>query len=395
MRVKHFASGSRWAVTGGVAAMAGVIGLGTGASASTSVRSASPARSAVVCHTANGIALRGAAAKSICAGIKAYRGKTITFVAPDKPGGGFDQFARTFSPYLSRYLGATVYVLNVPAGNTVSGQNYVAATNTRSPGLTIGWLNVGPDVEDTVLHIPGIQFNPQGEAFLGATAPDLTVTVARKSSACQAWDHGLASLLAHNSASNPVTEPIQTTGSTTFDMLMFDGVFGIHYRALNGYASSAQLVQGWDRGDGCVITDPVSVVGSYIQGGSAVALAVSQRPQTSNFYYKTLLGVPTYAQAERAYGRYIKNKTQRVAAGVLLTAANTSRVLFVPPRTPQAMQAALRQAFAWASSNSNLKAQIANLGASNGYASGKVAKSGYIAYLNGTKKVTEYLAALG
>ena len=201
-----------------------------------------------------------------------------------------------------------------------------------------------------------------------------------------AWSRG---------SGDPVTEPIQTTGSTTFNMLMLNGVFGVHYRALNGYASSAQLIQGWVRGDGCVITSPVSVIGSYIQAGKAVALAVNQPLQTTNSYYKTFLHVPTYAQAEKTYARYIKGKTQTVAAQVLLVAGNTSRVLFVPPKTPSTLQAALRQAFFWASGNPILKIQLANIGASNGYVSGVTAKSGYIAYLNGAKKVTEYLVSLG
>lgn len=384
----------RWAVAGGAAVLAGVLGVGPVAMASTTAQAKAPARSSVVCRSANGLAVTGSDAKTICVGLKLYKGKTITFVAADKPGGGFDQFARSFAPYLSKYLGASVNVLNVPAGNTVAGQNYVAASNTSSPGYTVGWLNVGPDVEDLVLHIPGIQFNPQGEVFLGATAPDLTVTAAWKSSACSAWDNGLGGLLAHNSASNPVTEPIQTTGSTTFNQLMLDGVFGIHYRALNGYASSAQLIQGWVRGDGCVVTEPVSVIGSYIQGGKAVALAVNQPLQRTNAFYNTFVHVPTYAQAERTFARYIKGKTQTVAAQVLLVAGNTSRVLFVPPKTPQTLQAAMRQAFLWATSNSILKIQLEDIGASNGYVTGVVAKSGYIAYLDGTKKVTEYLAAI-
>jgi tripartite-type tricarboxylate transporter receptor subunit TctC len=353
------------------------------------------------CSSANGLAINAktagsaSAAKSICSGLSYYKGKTVTFVAPDNVGGGFDQNARVYAPYLSKYLGATVNVTNIPAGNTVAGMNFVAASNTTNPGLTVGWMNVGPIVEDKVLGITGVNFNAAGESMLGATAPNLTATVAYKSAACAAWDNGFAGLLANNSAAHPVSEPIQTTGSTTFNELILDGVFGIHYHAIPGYASSTQLLSGWVRGDGCVITEPVSTIGSYLAGGTAVALLINVPLQTTNQYYKYFVGVPTYTQAEKQYKKYIVNKTQKAAVPVLNLAGETQRVFFVPPKSPQNEQSALRAAFKWASFNANLKGQLLGLGAPTGYVSGATAKTEYLQYYADTKRVTQYLTALG
>lgn len=378
---------SRWTLAGGAIVMATAFTVAPIASASTKA-------AAKTCTSANGLKIRGAQAKLICSGLSFYKGKTVTFIAPDKPGGGFDQDARIYAPYLADYLGATVNVENIPAGNTVAGMNYVASTNTNNPGMTVGWMNVGPIVEDKLLGLTGVSFNAAGESMLGGTAPDQSATAALVSSACAAWDHGFASLLANNSASNPVTELIQTTGSTTFNMLMIDGVFGIHYRAIPGYASSAELVQGWVRGDGCVITDPVSVISNYIKQGKAKALLINVPLQTTNEYYSQFVGVPTYVQAEKQYRSYIKNKTQKAAAPVLNLAGNTERVFFVPPKTPQNLQAALRAAFKWASYNPNLEHQFETIGQSTGYVTGFRAKKDYNAYLNGARRVTEYLAAI-
>ena len=379
----------RWFLAGGAIMVAAAVSAVPMASASTSS-----------CHSANGFAVNSktagsaAAAKLVCSGLKAYAGQTITFVAPDNVGGGFDQNARVYAPYLSKYLGATVNVLNVPAGNTVAGQNYVAATNTNRPGYTVGWMNAGPDVEDTVLGIAGIQFNPVGEAMLGGTAANITLTAAYKSPACAAWDTNFAGLLANNSASNPVSEPIQTTGSTTFNEMLLNGVFGIHYHAIPGYASSTQLLSGWVRGDGCVITDPASTLGPYIVAGKAVPLIVNIPLQTTNQYYPNLIGVPTYAEAEKQYKKYITNRTARAAITALNEAAITQRVFFVPPKTPQNLQAALRQAFKWASYNPNLQHQFLAIGSPTGYTDPKFAKSSYIAYLNAARKVTNFLTAI-
>src|SRR5665213_3433289 len=72
-------------------------------------------------------------------GLSYYHGKTVTLVAPDSPGGGFDQWARLLQPALSAYLHASVNVANIPAGNTVAGQDTVAKAAPN--GLTVGWLN--------------------------------------------------------------------------------------------------------------------------------------------------------------------------------------------------------------------------------------------------------------
>ena len=378
---------SRWTLAGGALLVAAAFSVAPVASASVN--------SAKNCKSANGYKVSGSNSRLVCSGINYYKGKSITFVAPDNVGGGFDQNARVYAPYLAQYLGATVTVTNIPAGNTVAGMNAVAATNTNNPGLTVGWMNVGPIVEDKLLGITGVTFNAAVEDFVGGTAPNQSVTVALVSPACAAWDNGLASLLANNSATNVVTEPMQTTGSTTFNALMINGVFGIHFRAISGYSSSSNLIAGWNRGDGCVITDPVSVVAPFVASGKAKALLINVPLQKTNQYYSTFVGVPTYLQAEKLYKKYIVNKSQKAAVPVLNLTGNTQRILFAPPKTPKNLQAALEAAFKWASYNPNLMKAFEAIGQSTGYTPGPVAKADYIQYLASARRVTMYLAAIG
>jgi len=320
-----------------------------------------------------------------------YQGKTIEFVAADNIGGGFDQYARAYAPYIAKYLNATVNVVNIPAGNTVAGQDAVAKSTPN--GLTVGWLNAGPDIEDTILNLPGLNFNPEREAMLGGTAPSSTIVASLTTPACSQWS-SWAAVVQNSTAANPVTEPIQTTGSTTFDLLIMNGVFGVHYRAISGYASSSLLVSGWERGDGCVIIDPVSTIAPLVVAGKAKALMVTAPLQSTNTYYSALSGVPTVAQLEKQLSKYIVNKTQKAAVPVLNQAVTTPRGFFVPGATPSPEVAALRAAFKWASYNKNLEFTLTSEGNPTGYEQGPLVKSNYIAYLNGAKKVTEYLAAI-
>jgi tripartite-type tricarboxylate transporter receptor subunit TctC len=386
MKMKHLTTMTvmrRWSLLAGSMTVATVMAFAPVASAATTPKAKS-------CTSGVGTKVTGA---SECAGLAYYKGKNMTFVAADSPGGGFDQYARDYAPYIAKYLGlASDNVLNIPAGNTVAGQNAVAGSTPN--GLEVGWLNAGPDIEDIVLNVPGVQFNPEGVPMLGATAASDSAVVALKSSACAAWDHGFASLLKENTASDPVTEPIQTTGSTTYSLLLMNGVFGVHYKALPGYASSSALIAGWARGDGCVIEDPVSSLASYITSGVAVPLLLSVPLQSSNHYAKAFVGVPTFAQAVKTYSKYIKNKTQKAAVTALIQSATTPRAFFVPAKTPKNEQAILRDAFKWASDNATLKTLLLSQGNPTGYQTGAVAKANYISFLSSAKRTKEYLAAI-
>ncbi len=349
------------------------------------------------CHSANGYKVSGSDAANVCAGLKYYAGKTITFVAPDSPGGGFDTQARIYAPYLAKYLGAQVNVLNIPAGSTVAGMNYVAGTNSVANGLTTGWLNYGAIIQNKILGTPGIQFNPAGEVTLGATGAGLSAVLALKSASCAQWDGGFNQLLANQSASNPITEPVNITGTATVTLLNLNGTFGLHYRALAGYSSTSQQLAGWLRGDGCVIYTAITSAVQYVVSGQAVPLLVNLPVPQASKYYSYFSNVPSFAQAEKAVYTKKHPATKLEALGAIAVADSSggARVLFVPPKTPKIYQAALRSAFKFAGMNPNLVSQELQLGSEGGYLSPKQCKSLYLTWLASGLKVKQFLAPLG
>lgn len=317
-------------------------------------------------------------------GLAFYKGKTITFIAPDKPGGGFDQYTRTYAPYLESYLHATINVLNVPAGNTVTGQNQVASSTAN--GLTVGWLNAGSDVEDAVLGLPGLTFNPLNVALLGGTAPYNDAIVALTSPACSSWTNRAA--LVHNStAQNPVKELIQTTGTTTFVLVLANAVFGVHASTASGYASSSDLLQGFQRGDGCVVIDPVSTLGPLVAGGQARPLLLNVALQPTNTYAKYFASTPTIATAETQYATSITTPLQTAGEKALNSAATSTRGFFAPAGTPSAQVVALTAAFKSASENKTLQSQLVKQGNPTGYQLPTAERSSYQGFLAAAKNI--------
>lgn len=274
------------------------------------------------CGSTNGSKASTSGGTELQKGMAFYKGKTITFIAPDSPGGGFDQYARDYEPILSSYLHANITVLNVPAGNTVAGQNQVA--KAKPDGLTVGWLNAGPDIEDAVLGIPGLLFNPSTQALLGGTAPNQDVIAVSTSAACKQWT-SWAEVVRSSTVANPVSEVIQTTGTTTFVLVLANGVFGVHARTIPGYSSSSALLQGFQRGDGCVVIDPVSTIGPLVKGGQARPLLTNVALQKSNAYWQYFKSTPTIAQAEQQFAKSITTILQKTGVNALNGAATSAR----------------------------------------------------------------------
>jgi tripartite-type tricarboxylate transporter receptor subunit TctC len=324
-------------------------------------------------------------------GLKFYKGKTITFISPDSPGGGFDQYALDYEPVLASYLHATVIVQSDPAGNTIAGQDAVAAAKPN--GLTVGWLNAGPDIEDNILNLPGLSFNPSQVAILGGSAPSVDAVALSPSSACKAsasWAH----IIKTSTSKDPVKEVIQTTGTTTLALVLANGIFGVHAMTIPGYASSSALLAGFERGDGCIFIDPASTVGPLVKGGQAIPLLVSVPVQKSDGYYKEFEKTPSFADVERQFSSSIKTTLQKNGVLVLNEIANSSRGFYAPKGTPADEVAALEAAFKSASSNSNLEKELVKQGNPTGYQTPAEVLQNYKTFLAAAKKVTSYLGPI-
>lgn len=78
--------------------------------------------------------------------------KTITYIVPASPGGGFDTFSRMISPFLRKYLpgNARIVIRNVPGGGWNIG---IAKLYRAKPdGHTIGILNLPGNIVNQVVR---------------------------------------------------------------------------------------------------------------------------------------------------------------------------------------------------------------------------------------------------
>jgi tripartite-type tricarboxylate transporter receptor subunit TctC len=284
------------------------------------------------------------ASGSSVAGAGYFKGKTITLISPDSPGGSYDTYARLFAPYVGQELGATINVEDVPAAGTLQGSNQMAGSAPN--GLTIGMVNVGGDIASLVEKQPGQNFNMAKLSWIGQPAAIPNALVTQPGSNVQSF-----SALLHPSGSVSALDIRNGIG----DMLLrvIYGAFGVPYKLDTGFEATSALKQGFLANDGQTILEAMSTLYPLISGNEAKPLLVIGPVQVSS-YSKALSGVPTLQTEESTVSL---STAQKAAVTEALTLSNLSDDFAAPAGLPASELTTLRNAFAQAAAQPALKAQ--------------------------------------
>lgn len=273
-----------------------------------------------------------------------FKGKTITLIAPDAPGGGYDLYARLFAPYLASALGATVNVENLNGGGTLTGTNQMAVA--KPDGLTLGLVNVGGDTASVVEHHPGVNFDMTKLSWIGQPAQVPNVMITQPGS-------GLTSFSSLLHATSPI--PVLDVRSGVGDLLnrVVLGAFHIPNKLLTGFNETAALKQGFLAKDGKLVFESVATLHSLLAGNEAKPLLVTTAPNLPS--YKKLLGSTPTLASELSTVSLSKPDAAAVKEALLLS--NLSDDFAGPPGIPVARLAVLRSAFMKAANSAALTAR--------------------------------------
>jgi tripartite-type tricarboxylate transporter receptor subunit TctC len=277
-------------------------------------------------------------------GASYFKGKTITLIAPDSPGGSYDSYARLFAPYVGQELGATINVENVSAAGTLQGTNQMAASAPN--GLTIGMVNVGGDIASLVEKQPGQDFNMAKLSWIGQPAAVPNAIVTQPGSSVQSF-----SALLHPSGSVSALDIRNGIGDMLIRVIY--GAFGVPYKLDTGFEATSALKQGFLANDGQTILEAMSTLYPLISGNEAKPLLVIG-PVELPSYDKVLSGVPTLSSEMSSASL---SSAQKSAVTEALDLSNLSDTFAAPPGLPAAELSTLRSAFAQAAALPALKAQ--------------------------------------
>jgi tripartite-type tricarboxylate transporter receptor subunit TctC len=308
-------------------------------------------------------------------------GKTVTFISPDAPGAQDDTIMRAAAAGMGKVLNCTTKVTNVPQGSTIPGQD--EAAGAAPDGLTIGYLNIASDLDAKSAGTPGVNFSETGVGFIGSPPAPYNVLVSTPSSPYTTIQN-----LIQSSQNVPILTEASGGASSTLKALI--AAYGIKASLVTGYANSADLVQGFIRGDGPVTDTAENPLLTAIQSGQARPILQLGSADTSSKLASMLKNVPTLADLQ-------KELPPSTADGQkLLTALTAYRSLpqqwlFVPAGTPASILTQLRKAMQATFTDAATEKSLSAQGLAAGYVPGTQGKQDVTAMAVAVPELTKYI----
>lgn len=272
-----------------------------------------------------------------------FVGKTITLIAPDAPGGGFDAYSRLIAPELGKMLKATVNVENVPGGGTITGTDKMAAS--APDGLTLGAVNVPGDIGDVLQHNTALNVSLDSLSWIGLASPETLVMVASNSSPYKTFaqlEKATANVKFGGSKSG-----ISWVGGATIMR-----AFKIPTTFLTGYGTQTQVSQGIIANEFDVAFGDIS--GSFYSDlvGKKAELLLVSGPSSVPSVQQVISGAPTSSQIISQLSGNAK-----AAVSEAFSLGNLGFSFAGPKGIPADRLAVLRNAFMQAVDSPSVKAQ--------------------------------------
>ncbi len=198
-----------------------------------------------------------------------YKGKTVKLITPYKPGGGYDTFARVMQPYLSKYLKATVIVVNQPGATGKVAANEMQKAND---GLSVIFFDPKGTVTDQAAKVKGVNYDLSKFNWLGTLAgPEQNLIVVGKRTGFKSVDDLIRAKRALTFAAG-----IPMSGKGVRPHL-FGKIVGVNIKLVTGYGGSGEELLAVLRGEVDGLAPGLMASLPYIKAGDMIPLATAEK----------------------------------------------------------------------------------------------------------------------
>jgi len=192
-----------------------------------------------------------------------YKGKTMEFVVPYKPGGGYDVTARQLAPFLEKELGATIIIKNEPGAGAKVALNRLAK---ESDGLSIITFGTRNAVISQSYGQPGVRYDLSRFNWLGTLAKEEYLLVVGKKS-------GYSSIKDLQQAEQVKFGAGSITTSKAIWAMVAGSVLGLNVNVVAGYKGTSDEILALLRGEvGALMMNPQTLL-PYVESQDALPLA--------------------------------------------------------------------------------------------------------------------------
>lgn len=204
-----------------------------------------------------------------------YKGKTITFITPGSPGGGYDTYMREMIPLLEQKTGATVVPVNEPGGGHLLAVN---KTYTADPdGLTI-LLNDGEaSLVGQLLGLPAARYDLLKMNWIGRVNGEIRMLMFTKSSPYKSLKETMAG---DTPLKIGITGKADAVGLGT---VMMAEALGLKVNIVTGYKGSREFVRAAIQGEVNAIVLSESSSKRFSKGGRLIPITALARDRSALF----------------------------------------------------------------------------------------------------------------
>lgn len=273
-----------------------------------------------------------------------YKDNVIKWIVPYDPGGGYDEYSRIIAPYLEKYTGARVDIVNMPGSGGMKGA--VEIFNSPSDGTYIGIINGSAMVTNQLAGIEGADYRVGEYEYLGRIVADKRVMVASKLSGIESFEDLMQ---------NGEPEIVGATGlggSTYVDAVITGDVLGIDQRVVHGFDRSGDIRTAMLRGDVHAMWGSLGSALKGINSGDHKVILHGEKNPTG-----VLEGIPSIYDVAMTQDDP-ERKVRILESWEALSAVG--RPVAAPPGVPEDRMAFLREAFSSAMNDPEFVAAAAD-----------------------------------
>lgn len=286
-------------------------------------------------------------APALAADPVSFKDKTITMIIPTTAGGSTDLSARLFARFFSKHLPGkpTIVASNVPGGHGVSALNYLVQ-QAKPDGLTVT-MSSNSQVDPITYRAPQAHYDPAAFAIVGGVGIGDNVMIIRTDALPRLYDKSQKPVAMGSVAGVPRSGMRMTVWGTEY--------LGWNTKWVVGYPGSTDLVLALERGEIDMtsfprfylvdkLTDPKKYKIIYLDGLNKNARP-SGRADADNapLFTEAMAGKITDPKMKAAYDYW--------------RASTIFKWLALPPKTPDAIRDAYREAFAKMTADPEFTAQ--------------------------------------
>jgi tripartite-type tricarboxylate transporter receptor subunit TctC len=257
-----------------------------------------------------------------------YKGKTVSLIIPNAPGGSFDLYARLLASHIGRFIPGQPAIVpqNMPGAGGMQAANYLAGIAPKD-GTVISVL-VPYITLAQVLGLQAIAYDTRKFNWIGR--------IVATTSTLFTWHTSATRTLADLKARETLIATAGPLSQAEIDANMLNGVVGTRFKLIRGYKGSAEAAFAVERGEADGTLMPWEFLRSahadWIRDRKISIVArftrrpIAERPDVGSVY--ELAEIPE----------------QRSVLGLFLGSDDMGHPIAMPPNVPRDRVEAIRKA---------------------------------------------------